>query len=199
MTRFTWRGHTSAPSPDNTNTVSLALCFALLLPLLLASGCSSGTSSASTSTAPSSPVKTVTPVSITTNSLPSGTVGTPYSQTIAAVNGTTPYTFGVATGTLPAGLTLSTSGVISGTPTAAGSSTFGIQVTDSSSPAGSATTSFSITVIRRQWPLQQRCCLHQPSDPPTHSRSRLPEELPLTHSHYRRGLCRLASCSLPTE
>ncbi|RSL19413.1 putative Ig domain-containing protein [Edaphobacter aggregans] len=146
MTRFTWRGHTSAPSPDNTNTVSLVLCFALLLPLLLASGCSSGTSSASTSTAPSSPVKTVTPVSITTSSLPSGTVGTPYSQTIAAANGTTPYTFGVATGTLPAGLTLSTSGVISGTPTAAGSSTFGIQVTDSSSPAGSATTSFSITV-----------------------------------------------------
>ena len=146
MTRFTWRGRTSAPSPENTNTVSSALCFALLLPLLVASGCSSGTSSASSSTTPSSPVKTVTPVSITTSSLPPGTVGTAYSQTIAAANGTTPYTFGLTTGTLPAGLTLSTSGVISGTLTTAGTSTFGIQVTDSSSPAGAATTSFSVTV-----------------------------------------------------
>ena len=146
MTRFTWRGRTSAPSPENTNTVSSAVCFALLLPLLVASGCSSGTSSASSSTTPSSPVKTVTPVSVITSNLPSGTVGTAYIQTVSAANGTTPYTFGLASGSLPAGLTLSTSGVISGTPATAGTSTFGIQVTDGSSPTESATASFSIAV-----------------------------------------------------
>lgn len=146
MTRFTWRGRTSAPSPENTNTVSSAVCFALLLPLLVASGCSSGTSSASSSTTPSSPVKTVTPVSVITSNLPSGTVGTAYIQTVSAANGTTPYTFGLASGSLPAGLTLSTSGVISGTPATAGTSTFGIQVTDGSSPTQSATASFSIAV-----------------------------------------------------
>ena len=146
MTRFTWRGRTSAPSPENTNTVSSAVCFALLLPLLVASGCSSGTSSASSSTTPSSPLKTVTPVSVITSNLPSGTVGTAYIQTVSAANGTTPYTFGLASGSLPAGLTLSTSGVISGTPATAGTSTFGIQVTDGSSPTQSATASFSIAV-----------------------------------------------------
>lgn len=143
MTRFTWRGLTSAPGTRKSSTFSLAFIFTLLLSF--ACGCSSGTNSASSST-PSSPVKTVTPVSFTTTSLPSGTVGTAYSQTIAAANGTTPYTFALATGTLPAGLTLSSSGVISGTPTTSGSSTFGVQVTDSSSPSGSATASFSITV-----------------------------------------------------
>src|SRR5262249_60242172 len=46
-------------------------------------------------------------------SLPGGTIGTAYSQTITASGGTAPYTFAVTSGTLPAGLTLSTSGAIS--------------------------------------------------------------------------------------
>jgi len=68
---------------------------------------------------------TINVLGITTTSLPDGTVGTPYSQTLQTAGGGPPLTWAVASGTLPAGLTLSTSaGTISGTPTIAGSSTF---------------------------------------------------------------------------
>jgi Putative Ig domain/Protein of unknown function (DUF1573) len=87
-----------------------------------------------------------TPVEITSTSVPAGQVGVAYSTTLQATNGTSPYSWSVSSGTLPAGLTLSTAGVISGTPTTSGSSTFTVKVTDSGSPATTATASFSITV-----------------------------------------------------
>ena len=71
--------------------------------------------------APVTPSLTVNPgshVTVTTTSLPTGTVGSPYSATLAATGGTPPYTW-TYTGTLPAGIVLSTAGVFSGTPTAA--------------------------------------------------------------------------------
>lgn len=50
--------------------------------------------------------------------LPPGTSGLAYSQTISASGGTAPYRFTIATGSLPSGLTLDeTTGVISGVPT----------------------------------------------------------------------------------
>jgi hypothetical protein len=86
----------------------------------------------------------VGPVTITTTSLPDGTVGTAYSQTVAATGGTTPYTFSITTGTLPAGLTLDpASGTISGTPTAVATSSFTVTVTDSAS--GTAKQALTIT------------------------------------------------------
>ncbi|MDI1313050.1 putative Ig domain-containing protein, partial [Prosthecobacter sp.] len=64
---------------------------------------------------------TLTPVcptiTVTPSSLPDAAVGTAYSQTFGASGGNTPYTWAVSSGTLPAGLTLSTAGVLSGTPT----------------------------------------------------------------------------------
>src|SRR5262245_23879636 len=58
---------------------------------------------------------------ILTDSLPDGTVGTPYSQTFqSAGTSTAPYTWSLASGTLPPGLTLLPSGVLSGIPTTAG-------------------------------------------------------------------------------
>ena len=60
------------------------------------------------------------PVSISTTSLASGTVGAPYAQTLSAVGGQAPYSWSLTSGVLPAGLTLSTStGTIGGTPRAA--------------------------------------------------------------------------------
>ena len=81
----------------------------------------------------------VTPVTITTSSLPNGTVGTAYSATLSASGGTTPYTWSISAGSLPAGLTLNAStGAITGTPTTAGTFSFTAKVTDSSSPSQSA-------------------------------------------------------------
>src|SRR5262249_1767891 len=59
--------------------------------------------------------------------LPAGTVGAAFSQTLTATGGTAPFTFTVFSGALPPGLTLSQAGVISGTPTAAGSFSFTVQ------------------------------------------------------------------------
>jgi cytochrome c553 len=74
-------------------------------------------------------------LSITTATLASATYGTAYSQPLAATGGTTPYTWAVASGTLPAGFTLSAAGVITGTPAApavpnAATSNFTVKVTD---------------------------------------------------------------------
>ena len=64
--------------------------------------------------------------------LPGGTGGTAYSQVFAAANGVAPYTYAVAAGTLPAGLSLNpASGALTGTPTVAGSFSFRIRATDS--------------------------------------------------------------------
>lgn len=79
---------------------------------------------------------------ITTESLPGGTVGTAYSQALAA-DGTAPISWSVTSGALPAGLTLSSDGKITGTPTAAGTSTFTVTATNAS---GSASKAFTITV-----------------------------------------------------
>jgi len=98
-------------------------------------------------------VITVAPLQITTTSLSSGTEGTAYSATVTAAGGVPPYiNWNVNTGSLPAGLTINSStGVISGTPTALGTSTFTVQVTDSEIPAVTATSaSLSITINATQ-------------------------------------------------
>jgi Putative Ig domain len=90
---------------------------------------------------------TTSPVSISTSSLSPGQQGSAYSAALSATGGTTPYTWGVIAGQLPAGLTLNAStGQITGTPTQAGISSFTVQVQDSSSPAQTATQALSITI-----------------------------------------------------
>jgi hypothetical protein len=87
------------------------------------------------------------PLSVSTTSLPNGTQSAAYKQTLAAVGGNAPYSWSLFSGTLPSGLTLSTSGQISGTPTSITASNFAVQVTDSSVPAQTATQALSITVV----------------------------------------------------
>jgi Ice-binding-like/Putative Ig domain len=72
-------------------------------------------------------------ISLAPPTLPNGTVGVVWSQTLTGSGGTAPFNFSVTAGTLPAGLTLTpagTLGLLSGTPTAAGTSTFTIRPTD---------------------------------------------------------------------
>ena len=84
-------------------------------------------------------------ITVNPASLPAGTVGTAYSQTVAATGGTGSYTFSVSSGTLPAGLSLNAgSGAITGTPTGAGSSSFTITATDGNSATGSR--AYSVTI-----------------------------------------------------
>jgi hypothetical protein len=83
---------------------------------------------------------------ISTTSLPSVTVGSSYSQTLAAVGATGTLNWSVTNTNLPPpGLTLSSQGQITGTPTAAGTFPFVVQVTDSVTKL-SATQAFSIIV-----------------------------------------------------
>ena len=70
---------------------------------------------------------------VTNTTLPSGAVGQHYKAQLTASGGDAPYTWSVEKGfgTLPSGLTLNIStGVISGKPSAAGTSTFVVEVTD---------------------------------------------------------------------
>ncbi len=84
-------------------------------------------------------------ISITTTTLPAATVNTPYTQQLAATGGTGALTFSLATGsTLPTGLTLSSSGTISGTPTAAGSSSFTINASDTAGATTPQTFNFTV-------------------------------------------------------
>ena len=83
---------------------------------------------------------------VLTGSLPGAAVGKGYSTTLQASGGKTPYSWSISSGSLPADLTLSGSGQISGIPTAAGTSSFAVKVTDSSSPAQTATVSLSIAI-----------------------------------------------------
>ena len=92
-----------------------------------------------TASAASNSVTPLSPLSIATSSLPPANVGLAYSQTVAATGGTDPDSFTVSGGALPAGLSLSSGGVVSGTPTAGGSSTFTIKVTDAASATASQT------------------------------------------------------------
>jgi hypothetical protein len=87
-------------------------------------------------------------LAITTTSLPGGAVGDSYAASLAAVNGTTPYSWGLASGSsLPAGLELTSSGDITGTPAAGGTFSFTVQATDSTTPtAMTATQQLSITI-----------------------------------------------------
>ena len=104
---------------------------------------------ASTTVSPSR-TPTPSPLSITTSSLPGGTVNTSYSQSVTATGGTQPYSFSILSGgPLPPDLSLGlgvASRTISGTLTTAGTYNFTIKVEDSSSPKKSATKQLSIVV-----------------------------------------------------
>ena len=86
-------------------------------------------------------------ISTTQTDFPTATVNSVYSFSFVRVGGLAPYTWSLASGTLPTGLSLGANGALSGTPTATGIFNFVVRVTDSTSgTAQSVTKSFTIGV-----------------------------------------------------
>ncbi|MGB8643739.1 MAG: Ig-like domain repeat protein [Anaerolineae bacterium] len=76
-------------------------------------------------------------ITVSPATLPEGTVGAGYNQTLEAIGAASPYTLTVIAGTLPPGLTFDpASGLVSGTPTTTGTFSFTIQVIDSVPSSG---------------------------------------------------------------
>jgi large repetitive protein len=80
---------------------------------------------------------------ITTRSLPAAEIDHRYSHALAVSGGFVPLAFSVAAGTLPAGLTLSSTGTISGTPSRT-SGTFAVEVKDPYGDNSTATLSLAV-------------------------------------------------------
>jgi hypothetical protein len=85
-------------------------------------------------------------LSIITTSLSNATSGTGYSATLAATGGQSPYTWAIASGTLPSGITLSAAGVLAGTPSQSGTFNFTVSATDSENTPKVANQSLSLLV-----------------------------------------------------
>jgi hypothetical protein len=87
------------------------------------------------------------PVTITSSTLPGGTVGAAYSAALSASGGSGTFVWSVSGGTLPAGLALNAStGAISGTPSTAGTFTFVVTSADASNAANSASATLTVTI-----------------------------------------------------
>ncbi|MBL8222077.1 MAG: putative Ig domain-containing protein, partial [Bryobacterales bacterium] len=88
-----------------------------------------------------------TGLTITTQSLPNGTVGVGYQQTLQGSGGSTPYTWSVSTGALPVGLTLNGgTGLISGTPNTTIGSPYSFVIRLRDSTGAQAEKLFSISI-----------------------------------------------------
>ncbi len=86
-------------------------------------------------------------LTVTSSSLPNGTVGTAYSTTLTAANGTAPYTWSdpACSGSCNTGMNFGSNGVLSGTPANAGTSTFTFAVVDSKGNTATKQLSIAIT------------------------------------------------------
>jgi hypothetical protein len=73
-------------------------------------------------------------------------MGSPYTAQLAATGGDEAYTWSLANGSLPSGLTLTREGVIAGLPSASGTYSFVVQVSDMSTLANTSTQTLSITI-----------------------------------------------------
>ncbi|MBI3649677.1 MAG: putative Ig domain-containing protein [Acidobacteria bacterium] len=130
-------------SPDTStytdNTVLANTLYTYRIRAFNVTGPSSYSAEASVTT-PATP----TALSISTVDLPEATVTVPYSRTIAAIGGKTPYRWVVESGELPQGIRLSQFGELAGTATVAGTSNFTTRVTDADN--ATVNKSFTLTV-----------------------------------------------------
>jgi len=95
-----------------------------------------------------STISVVLPPTFNTQSLPNGLNGTPYNQTISVTGGVTPLMFKISSGSLPAGLTMNSTGTILGKPTGSNTTnTFQISVTDNGTPPITVVSPYTYTIV----------------------------------------------------
>jgi hypothetical protein len=157
-TAVTWSASAGTISPTGfftapnvaTNTpvvVTAALVAIASTPRTVGVGTMGPTNEATAGSRASATV-TVTPqasLAIGTSAIPAAEISTPYSFSLSATGGGTPYRWSLINGRLPSGIQLQgSSGAITGTSAVSGSFPFTAKVTDSS--GGSATGTFVLTV-----------------------------------------------------
>lgn len=133
---------------DVRNPGSAPTAFSFYFPAgsLSTAGAYKTTSTASSNSSGSLTVQQTGAPVVTTTAMPRGVVGSPYSVTVTGQGGSGSLSYAIASGSLPAGLTLNANGVLSGTPGASGTSQFAIRVTDSAQ--ASSTRNFSIEIAQ---------------------------------------------------
>src|SRR5262249_42133677 len=82
--------------------------------------------------------------------VPAATLGQSYNATFSATGGSGSFTFALASGALPRGLSLSTAGVLSGTTFLPGTYNFTVRVTDRNNAAATGSRAYMLTVSRAQ-------------------------------------------------
>jgi len=84
-------------------------------------------------------------LSIVSTTLPAAQTGVAYTAALQSEGGVAPFTWSLASGVLPAGLTMSSNGTITGTTNQSGTFPFSAKVVDSGSQSASTTLSVSVT------------------------------------------------------
>jgi hypothetical protein len=91
---------------------------------------------------------------VSTSPLPDGMVGDGFGYTFMATGGKRGYAWSVASGSLPAGLTLTSPGVLNGTPEQHGDYAFVLRVTDSQTAQDSDERQFALHIAPREIELE---------------------------------------------
>ncbi|HXC43638.1 MAG TPA: putative Ig domain-containing protein, partial [Candidatus Dormibacteraeota bacterium] len=89
-------------------------------------------------------VQSGAPLAIETSSLAVAVVGSPYSASLEVSGGRAPYKWTLASGSLPASLTLSSAGALTGTPSKSGTFYFVARVSDSINAQAAQNYSFTV-------------------------------------------------------
>ncbi|RIV17924.1 DUF11 domain-containing protein [Fibrisoma montanum] len=127
-TSYSFSGGALQLGSSNRTTVSAAGSYSVSV--TDANGCVSSASTTVTST--------TAVVSVANPTTTAVAVNTPFSQSFVASGGVGPYSYSLASGSLPTGLSLSTAGVLSGTPSQGGSFTITVRARDANGCVGTS-------------------------------------------------------------
>ena len=130
----------SVTIPANVNSTTVTVTAGTTPGAATISASAPGLTGGSTTVNVGCPTLTVTPPGVTT-----GIINVPFSQSFSQSGALGTATFTVASGTLPTGLTLASSGLLAGTPTQTGSFPITVRVTDTNGCTGTSAT-YTLTI-----------------------------------------------------